>query len=150
MVGEQARDEIGTALRQLLQAGREMHTAMAHRLDLRMIDLQAIDHVVTAEGALGPVELARRLGIRSASASVLVDRLVAAGHLARVPDPDDGRRTRLVATDHARTEALRALAPLLEGLGAITGPLDDHDAAVVRDFLRAATTTMREAAATSS
>lgn len=149
MAGDQARDEIGTALRQLLQAGREMHTAMARRLDLRMIDLQAIDHVVTAEGSLGPVELARRLGIRSASASVLVDRLVHAGHLARVPDPDDGRRTRLVATDHARREALRALAPLLEGLDALTGPLDDRDATVVRDFLRAATTTMQRAAAPS-
>jgi DNA-binding MarR family transcriptional regulator len=147
MTGEKVRDEIGTALRQLLQAGREMHTAMAHRLDLRMIDLQAIDHVVTAEGALGPVELARRLGIRSASASVLVDRLVRAGHLARVPDPDDGRRTRLVATDHARREALRALAPLLEGLDDLTGSLDDHDASVVRDFLRAATMTMQRAAA---
>ncbi|HEY2191520.1 MAG TPA: MarR family transcriptional regulator, partial [Actinomycetospora sp.] len=96
-----------------------------------------------------PVELARRLGIRSASASVLVDRLVHAGHLARVPDPDDGRRTRLVATDHARREALRALGSLLEGLDALTGPLDDRDAAVVRDFLRAATTTMQRAAASS-
>ncbi len=145
MIDEQARDEIATALRHLLQAGREMHTAMARRLDLRMIDLQAIDHVVTAVRPLGPVELARRLGIRSASASVLVDRLVEAGHLARVPDPDDGRRTRLVATEHARSEALRALAPLLSGISALTDALDEHDARVVRDFLRGATTAMRTA-----
>jgi DNA-binding MarR family transcriptional regulator len=145
MAGE--REEIGAALRRLLQAGREMHTAMARRLDLRMIDLQAIDHVVTAEEPLGPVELARRLGIRSASASVLVDRLVVAGHLARVPDPDDGRRTRLVATDHARHEALRALTPLLGELTGLTEGLDDHDASVVLDFLRHATTAMHRAAA---
>ncbi|NMO89461.1 MarR family transcriptional regulator [Actinomycetospora sp. TBRC 11914] len=124
-----------------------MHTAMAHRLDLRMIDLQAIDHVVTAEESLGPVELARRLGIRSASASVLVDRLVDAGHLARVPDPDDGRRTRLVATDHARREARRALTPLLTELTALTSDLDAHDEAVVVDFLRRATAAMRRASA---
>lgn len=141
------REEIGTALRRLLQAGREMHTAMARRLDLRMIDLQAIDHVVTAEEPLGPVELARRLGIRSASASVLVDRLVEAGHLARVPDPDDGRRTRLVATDHAREEALRALVPLLAELSTLTDELDDRDASVVLDFLQRTTAAMRQAAA---
>jgi DNA-binding MarR family transcriptional regulator len=147
MTGEQAREDVGTALRRLLQAGREMHTAMAHRLDLRMIDLQAIDHVVTAEEPLGPVELARRLGIRSASASVLVDRLVDAGHLARVPDPDDGRRTRLVATDHARHEARRALEPLLAELGALTDDLDAHAEAVVVDFLRRATAAMHRASA---
>ena len=119
---------------------------MAHRLDLRLIDLQAIDHVVTAEDTLGPGDLARRLGIRSASASVLVDRLVDAGHVERVRDQDDGRRTGLVATEHARTQARRALAPLLTELRALTAGLAERDAAVVLEFLHGATAAMHRAA----
>ena len=138
-----ADDQIAIALRLVLQAGREMQASMAHRLDLRVTDVQAIDHVVTATHPLGPGELGERLGIRSASASVLVDRLVAAGHLAREPDPHDGRRTSLVATDRARREIRRALAPLIAEIATITDRLDAEQAATVLQFLRDAASAMR-------
>jgi DNA-binding MarR family transcriptional regulator len=65
------------------------------------------------------VELGQRLGMRSASATVLVDRLVAAGHLVRRPHPADGRRITFAATEHAQQEVRRVLAPLLTDLTAI-------------------------------
>jgi DNA-binding MarR family transcriptional regulator len=137
------RDErIGLALRRMLQAGREMQSAVARRMGVRLTDVQAVDHVVSADEPLGPVELGARLGIRSASATVLVDRLVAAGHLRRSPDPADRRRVVLHATDHARVEVHAALAPLLTEVDAIVSRLTPTEATTVHTFLDAVTTAM--------
>lgn len=135
---------LGLAVRRLLQAGRQMQATMAARLGLRVVDLQAIDHVVSSPDPLGPVELGQRLGLTSASATVLVDRLVTAGHLARQPHPYDGRRITLVATEHARNQVRRVLAPLLTDIAAVTAGLDEHDLARSLDLLRAVTEAMAE------
>ncbi|QUQ65581.1 MarR family winged helix-turn-helix transcriptional regulator [Kutzneria sp. CA-103260] len=127
--------EINLALRRILQAGREMQAALARRLGVRVTDVQAVDHVVSSADPLGPVELGTRLGIRSASATVLVDRLVAAGHLTRTPDPRDGRRIALQATDHARKEVRAALTPLVDRVEEIAGQLDDDQVRTVLGFL---------------
>jgi DNA-binding MarR family transcriptional regulator len=102
-----------------------------------------MDHVVLADHSLGTVELGNRLGIRSASAAVLVDRMVTAGHLTRAPDPADGRRVVLAATDHARQEVRDALAPMIEQVEAITNRLTDAEAATVLAFLTDVTAAMR-------
>lgn len=147
-MNEQAAREIGVALRHLLQAGRAMQAGVARRLGMRLTDVQAVDHVVSSGAPMGTVELGRRLGIRSASATVLVDRLVAAGHLTREPDPADRRRVTLAATEHARTEVRAALAPVLDDVDALVGRLDDQQAATVLAFLVDVATVMREYAAT--
>lgn len=135
--------EVNLAVRRLLQAGREMQGALARHLGVRVTDVQAVDHVVSSADPLGPVELGNRLGMRSASATVLVDRMVAAGHLERGPDPRDGRRVVLRATDHAREEVRQALAPLVDQVAQIASRLDDDQARTVLDFLDAVTETMR-------
>jgi DNA-binding MarR family transcriptional regulator len=68
-------------------------------------------------------DLAERLGIRHHSAVELVDRLVEAGLLARMPDAADRRRVLLALTETAETrlaelsaihlEELRSLRPAL-------------------------------------
>ena len=117
---------LGTALRVLLRAGREMHTAMAHHLGLGETDLAAMDQLVSSTTPLGPVELGYRLGIRSASSTVLVDRLEAAGHLRREPHPSDRRRVVLRASESARAEVRATLTPLLVAISDITARLDTH------------------------
>ena len=62
---------IAMALRDLLRAGREMREAMGARLGVGETDLVAMDHIAREPSHLGPVELGRRLGITSASATVL-------------------------------------------------------------------------------
>jgi DNA-binding MarR family transcriptional regulator len=134
---------IGLALRRMVQAGREMQGALARRMGVRITDVQAIDHVVSADADLGPVELGSRLGIRSASATALVDRLVAAGHLSREPSPADRRRVVLRATDSARGEVQAALKPLLTEIDAIVGRLGPAEADTVHAFLTDVTAAMR-------
>jgi DNA-binding MarR family transcriptional regulator len=67
-------------------------------LDLTVTQLTALFTLVRS-GPTPVGRLAERLGTRLSSASVLVDRLVHAGLVARSSDPDDRRRVLLVVTD---------------------------------------------------
>ncbi len=136
--------EIGLAIRTLLQAGRDMHAALARRLGVGETDLEAMDHLVSSSAAIGPVELAQWLKIRSASATVLVDRLEAAGHVRREPHPRDRRRITVQPTDHARAAVRAELDPLLGALAKITSRLDPEQARTVLTFLQETIRTIHE------
>lgn len=116
---------------------------MGRRLSLGATDLRALDELVAVSEPLGPVELGHRLGIRSASATILVDRLEAAGHLRRTPDPDDGRRIILQTSESARQELRAALTPLLASIEAIASRLDEEQTEVVLAFLQDVTEAIR-------
>jgi DNA-binding MarR family transcriptional regulator len=134
--------ELSTAVRRLLQAGRQMQAALARQLGVRVTDVQAVDHVLLADEPLGPVELGTRLGIRSASATVLVDRLVAVDHLSRDRDPQDGRRVTLSVTDHAREEVGAALLPLAREVTDVVEQLSPSQRRAVLRFLQGVTDAM--------
>lgn len=130
------RAEIGRAVRVLLRLAPDVHAALAARVGVGLNDLLALDHLSSQTEPVGVVELGRRLGMRSASATVLVDRLVAAGHVRRVPHPTDRRRTVLELTDLAEDDVWQALLPLIGGLDGLISGLDDGAARTVLDFLR--------------
>jgi DNA-binding MarR family transcriptional regulator len=58
-------------------------------------------------------ELAREVVLSPTAMSRFVDRVEAAGHVRREPDPDDRRALQVVLTD-AGVEALRAIWPVYE------------------------------------
>jgi len=126
--------ELSAALRALLEAGREMQASMASRLRVGENDLLAMNEVVRASD-LGPVELGRRLGITSASATVLVSRLESAGHLERRRHDADGRRITLHPTPSALAGVLHALQPLLSALATIGEELEEDERRVVLNYL---------------
>ena len=127
--------QIGLAVRRLLQLSPEVHAALARRMEVGGTDLQALDLLSSQDAAMGVVELGRRLGVTSASATVLVDRLVAAGHLRRSPHPTDRRRVTLELTESAVEEVRMSLHPLLVGLSGLTESLDGDGKAQVLRFL---------------
>lgn len=94
-----------SAVRRLTGAFAEMGYRFGELHGLSRSDVAALIVVTEAaeQGAsIGTVELARRIGITAPSATVLVDRLVAAGLFARQPDVNDGRRVVLTLTAAAR------------------------------------------------
>jgi DNA-binding MarR family transcriptional regulator len=144
--------DISLAVRRLLQAAREMQSAAARRLGLRITDVQAMDLVTASDGRISPAELADRLGIRSASASALIDRMVAAGHMERLRLERNGagsdrRRTQVHATPHARAEVRDTLRDVNEGFEQLADSLSPEEAATVLDFLLRATEILRSYAA---
>ena len=72
------------ALEAVNRATHEFTGRQARRAGLHPTDLWAL-RLLDVYGDLGPTELARRLDLRPASTTALIDRLVAAGHLERVP-----------------------------------------------------------------
>ncbi|WIM93500.1 MarR family transcriptional regulator [Actinoplanes oblitus] len=139
--------QLALAIREMLQANSEATHRLAERLGIGLTDAAALDHLLSSEGGLGPSDLGRRLGIRSASATTLVDRLHAAGHVRRVPHPSDRRRQSVVATDHARDEAFAALKPLLDRVEEEVARLSPEQAATTTAFLRQVTAALRDYAA---
>ncbi len=130
------------ALRHLMRASEEVDVAFARRLGLGPTDVAALDRLLE-DGPMGPAELGELLGMRSASATALVDRLERAGHVERHPHASDRRRIDVVATPHAAAEAWQALGPLLERLEAVAAELSAEEQAVVTGYLRRVAEEMR-------
>lgn len=127
--------EIPVALRDLQLAQRELEEAMAREVGVGPTDWEALGHLFEGE-PVGPTELGRRVGLGSAAATALVDRMERAGHVERRPHPHDRRRQVLAPTEHAREELWRVLTPLVQGVEEIADGFDERERAAIARFLR--------------
>jgi len=106
--------------------------ALAERLGLNPSDLRILD-LVAAEPGLTPGRLVELSGLTSGAITGVLDRLEAAGFVARQPDPDDRRSVTVqpVAARVAEVEAARSpLRGELERL--LSGYRPDERAAIAR------------------
>lgn len=129
------------ALQELVDVAALVPHEVARAAGLSTSELHSLRHLM--DTPMGPVELARALGVTSAASSGVVDRLVARGHAERRPHPDDGRRTQVVITDSGRAEVFARLAPMFVALAALDAGLEPHERDVVERYLRGATAAMR-------
>lgn len=129
------------ALQELTDVAALLPAAVARRAALSTSELHALRYLM--DEPLGPVELARRLGVTSAASSGVVDRLVSHGHVVRQAHPADGRRTVVSVTDSGRLEVARLMAPMFAALAQLDGELSDADREVVQRYLSGATAAMR-------
>jgi len=127
--------ELALRLRDLQLAEHALEEAMARDVGLGETDWHALGELLEGE-PVGPTELGRRVGLGSAAATALVDRLERAGHVERRPHPHDRRRQVLAPTEHAQEELWRVLTPLIHEVDAIAARLDDGERAAVARFLR--------------
>ncbi|PWJ54914.1 DNA-binding transcriptional regulator, MarR family [Quadrisphaera granulorum] len=134
--------DVALALREVLKADRFAVRELAARLGLGVNDITALQHLT--EGPLGPTDLADRLGLTTASTSLLLDRLEDVGHIWREPHPRDGRRKIVVLTDRSRGLVLEALQPLTTALDRAAADLTEDHADAVISFLTVAATLMRD------
>ena len=87
------------ALREYRVAEAAMQRRTRPTRDMNESDLLALRHLLDAEADGAQVrqkDLAVRLGMSSAAATSLVDRLVRSGHITREPDPADRRAVNLL------------------------------------------------------
>lgn len=130
------------ALREVLLTAAVANHAIARRLDLGPTDLTALDHLLDGPPR-GTGELADLLGVRSPSATALVDRLETAGLVRRVPHGTDRRRVRVEPTDGGRTRTGAVLAPLLADLDALAARLTPEEQRLVTEHLHAVAAVLR-------
>lgn len=142
------------AVRHLVHADREMRGRLSSAMRVNPTDLRSIRHVIRvveeAESGETPAEtrgvtprrLADHLGISTAAVTVLVDRLVASGHLERTPHPRDRRSVLLVPTEKSRREMAENLAHMHERMKQIAAAVPESARPALVDFLRALTREM--------
>ncbi len=127
---------LSRALRELLRASDEVDHRLADRLSLNPTDYEAMNHLMSGAGQLGPVELGARLGLSSGSATGLVDRLEAAGHVRRQPHPTDRRRLVIAPTESTARNVFGVLRPMLEDLDALAGEFTAAEQQAIERYLR--------------
>jgi DNA-binding MarR family transcriptional regulator len=130
-----------SALQELVEVSETVPAVVARKAGLSTSELHSLRHLM--RGPIGPVDLAKVLGVTSAASSGVVDRLVGHGHAERRAHPADGRRTEVVITESGRAEVLARMTPMFESLAALDATLTDDDRVVVERYLRGATAAMR-------
>jgi DNA-binding MarR family transcriptional regulator len=125
------------ALWEVMRAATDAGYVLAERLGLPYNDVRALGVLTESEDPLGPVELGHRLGMRSASATELVDRLERTGHVRRVRHPRDRRRVILELTDTGWHAVMAELGPLLARFDRVAEDIGAEGSAVVVSYLRA-------------
>lgn len=122
----------------IAQPGRAFDDGRAPPLRVELMgegtDMSAIGEL-TQHGSMGTADLGRRLGISSASATVLVDRLERAGHVERVRDTADRRRVVLTVTETARAASFAAWLPAVREIDEVCRTLGDAEKAFAHDLL---------------
>lgn len=96
------------ALREWQVASRALADASKRYMKLNESDMRAVRMMIRSQDQgllVTPKDIAREVGISSASTTKLVDRLVSGGHVIRVPHPKDRRTTCLEVTESTRQSA---------------------------------------------
>lgn len=128
------QSEVVDALYDVLRAIPELRAALAHRLGLNPSEVDAMEHIMGEP--MGPTELAHRLYMTSASSTVLVDRLVEAGHATRELDPSDGRRRLVRPTPKGAGAVFAQIGPLVADLVDAEDGLARKERVAVTNYLR--------------
>jgi len=135
--------KVAYALRALLIQHAAVYREMARRLDLGPNDLTAIQHLAENPD-LGPAELSRRLGITTASATALLDRMENLGHLRREPNQKDRRRLTITITPQAMNALLTVLKPVIEEIDLVAAEFSAEEQETIIKFLKKATDSWRK------
>jgi DNA-binding MarR family transcriptional regulator len=125
-------------LRRYRSADQEMRRRTRDSMGMGETDLLALRYVLRAERegeVFTPGMLAKRLGISTASTTVLIDRLERSGHLARRPHPSDRRSLVVVSTTDSDAEVRQTLGRMHRGMIDVADSLDPNELVAVARFL---------------
>lgn len=104
--------EVMEAMRRWRQVERRLSEASRKYMQLGENDMRAIRYMIAMQrsGTLAtPSDVARHLGITTASVSKMLDRLVARHHVHRLPHPQDRRSTALQVSEETLAIARRSV-----------------------------------------
>lgn len=121
------------ALRRIVRLHGEVRSQMRRLMGLKDTDYAAL--ALLMRRPMGPTELARALHLSTASATAVVDRLVATGHAVREPHPEDRRRTVVRAVESSRERAMTEVQRMVDLVGEVLADTSEEDAAAVLRFL---------------
>ena len=104
--------EVMEAMRRWRRVERRLNDSSRKYMQLGENDMRAVRYIIACQrhGALAtPSDVAKHLGITTASVSRMIDRLVEANHIRRTPHPQDRRSTALEVTAETQATARRSV-----------------------------------------
>jgi len=128
------------ALRGWQEAARSLSEASKRYMKLNESDMRAIRMIIQSQQqgrVVTPKDIAREVGISSASTTKLVDRLVAGGHLVRAEHPSDRRTVCIEVTESTRLSAHETIGRQHARRFAAAAAMAPSDREVVIRFLKA-------------
>lgn len=134
--------ELTVAVRNLISTSRELTARTSRELGVNATDMDALT-LLELHGPMGPAQLATQLGLRTASVTVLIDRLERAGHVERTPHPTDRRRIAVTTTPSAHQASLALLQPVIVAIDQVGRTLDPAVQRLVLDYLARVVDVMR-------
>lgn len=130
--------EVLTELRLYRAAEEAMRRRTRDSMNMGENDLAALRFLLKAQSdgrIVTPGALAEHLGMKSASVTVMLDRLTKSGHLARMPHPTDRRSLAVVATSGSDDEVRQTLGAMHSRMLVVARRLDDSQASILNRFL---------------
>lgn len=125
---EQAR-----LLRQVVLLHQQVRIHLCRLMGMHDTDYAAI--ALLMRGPLGPSALASALGLSTAAATAMVDRLEAAGHAERLPHPQDRRRTLVRLLPESQHQVQAEVDRMADATGLLLEDFDDRERAAVARYL---------------
>lgn len=136
LTGDEAEHRGAFLMRAVVRASEELNAEMSRLMLLNDLDMRAMAYLME-NGPTTITQLAKRLGISKALASVVVYRLEAVGHGRRERDSKDRRRVFIHPQPHSAEGAMGMLQPVIMASDEAYRSLDDHGRAAVEHFLSA-------------
>ncbi|MEY4657658.1 MAG: hypothetical protein RL466_471 [Actinomycetota bacterium] len=126
-------DELSDALQELLAAVQSASARLSKKMEMGQLDLDAMQHIMNHP--LTVTELANNLGVTSAAATQLVDRLVKRGHAQREPHAMDARKVVIYPSESGIGTVVQKLMPVLNTLSEIDKTLNAKERQVIFRYL---------------
>lgn len=126
------------AVRAFSDAMDRMHTGLRSDMDMNATDLSALRMLSIREqrGELvKPHDLARHLGISSASTTKMLDRLSKEGFIERAPHPKDRRALVIKLTERSREDFGRHFSTRMVHMRNAMAPFSPEELSTVTRFL---------------
>ncbi|MFN3948341.1 MarR family winged helix-turn-helix transcriptional regulator [Microbacterium sp.] len=136
-------DERGARIMEAMRSYRSAEMAMRRRTQESMamgenelLVLRFLTRAAAEQRDVTPIDLARHLGVSTASVTALLDRLERSGHLSRRPHPSDRRKVLVSATTHADGEMRDTLTSMHARMMRATRGMSEGETVAVTEFLR--------------
>lgn len=129
----QLNEQLIGQMRRFIAAAILTNQQIADQVGLNVTDQQTLN-LLELDGPTTPGQLARRTGLTTGGVTVVLDRLEAAGYVARRPNPED-RRSVIVRVVPARLKPLQKhYRRITKQLDALFASYDRNELEIVLDF----------------
>jgi DNA-binding MarR family transcriptional regulator len=122
-------------LRLILRISEEFTGYMGEQLTVNPTDLAAMQHLIM-DGPMSPTQLARKLKLSTAAATVVVDRLTKVGHVTRAPHPSDRRGIIIQPAEESVAKAMHTLMPMIMGIDRVIHDFSPEEQETITRYLR--------------